>query len=180
MLSSSTVQNCVIWVSGTSPAFISGCPAQLVVHMHAHATLVLDWLKPSKIPDSNTPHSNLASVIITETHLHLYFPSYVSNQMHRGKDWSDMNLITDWWHIRNTIKLSSSPNRPSTERKQLVMAWRTLVYVVSTAGILNGLSSQKLGFILESTNKNPFYLNTLLALNGIFLNFFPSNKPTLC
>lgn len=53
------------------------------------------------------------------------------------------------------------------------------MYIVSPAGILNGLSSQKLDFILESTNKNPFYLNTLLAFNGAFLDFFPSNKPTL-
>lgn len=53
------------------------------------------------------------------------------------------------------------------------------MYVVSPAGILNGLSGQKLGFILESTNKNPFCLNTLLALNGAFLDFFSSNKPTL-
>lgn len=59
------------------------------------------------------------------------------------------------------------------------MAWRTPVYIVSPAGILNGLSSQKLDFILESTNKNTFYLNTLLAFNGAFLDFFPSNKPTL-
>lgn len=94
MLSSTMVQICVICVSGTFPAFISRCPAQLVVHMHAHATLVLDWLKPLKTPDSNMPHSSLASVIITETHLHLYFPSFASNQMHRGKHWSDMNLIT--------------------------------------------------------------------------------------
>lgn len=53
------------------------------------------------------------------------------------------------------------------------------MYIVSPAGFLNGLSSQKLGFILESTNTNPFYLNTLLALNAAFLDFFSSNKPTL-
>lgn len=93
MLSSTTVQSCRICVSGTFPAFISGCPAQLVVHMHADATLILDRIKPSETPDPNMPHSSLASAIITETHLHLYFPPFVSNQMHTGNDWSDMNLI---------------------------------------------------------------------------------------
>lgn len=47
------------------------------------------------------------------------------------------------------------------------------MHVVSPAGILNGLSSQKLGFILESTNENSIYLNTLLPLNGAFLDFLP-------
>ena len=93
MLSSTMVQSCGICVSGTFPAFTSGCPAQLVVHMHAHATLILDRVKPSETPDPNMPHSSLASAIIKKTHLHLYFPPFVSNQMHTGNDWSDMNLI---------------------------------------------------------------------------------------
>lgn len=43
--------------------------------------------------NSNMPHSSSASATITKTHLHLYFPPFVSNQMHTGNDWSDMNLI---------------------------------------------------------------------------------------
>ena len=54
------------------------------------------------------------------------------------------------------------------------------MYILSPAGILNGLSSQKLSFILESTNENPFYLNILLALNGAFLDFFFLATNQLC
>lgn len=54
------------------------------------------------------------------------------------------------------------------------MAWRTPVYTVFPAGFLNGLSSQKLSFILQTTDKKLFYLNTLLVLNGVFLDFFPT------
>lgn len=106
--------------------------------------------QPSETPDPNVPHSSLARVIITETHLHLYFPPFVSNQMPTGNNWSDMNLVRGWCLIRNPIKLSSSPNRPSTERKHLVMAWRTPVYIVSSAGNFNGFRNQKLDFTLES------------------------------
>jgi len=93
MLSSTTAQSCGICAPGTFPAFTSGSPAQLVVHMQAHATLILHRIKPSETLDPNMPHSTLFSAIITETHLHLYFPPFVSNEMHIGNDWSDMNLI---------------------------------------------------------------------------------------
>lgn len=54
------------------------------------------------------------------------------------------------------------------------MAWRTPVYTVFPAGFLNGLSSQELSFILQTTDEKLFYLNTLLDLNGVFLDFFPT------
>lgn len=53
------------------------------------------------------------------------------------------------------------------------MPWRTPVYIVFPAGFLNGLSSQKLSFILQTTDKKLLYLNTLLAL-GVFLKLFPT------
>lgn len=49
------------------------------------------------------------------------------------------------------------------------------MYIVFPAGFLNGLSSQKLSFILQTTDKNFSYLNTLLAFIGIFLDLFPPN-----
>lgn len=132
---------------------------------------MLSSFSTGETPDPNMPPSSLATAVITGTHLRLYFPPFVSNRMHLGNDWSDMNLIRSWCHIRNPIKRSSSPNKLTTERKHL-MAWRAPVYVVPPAGILNELSSQKLGFILASTNKNPCYLNTLLALHDTFLHLF--------
>lgn len=53
------------------------------------------------------------------------------------------------------------------------MAWGTPVYIVFPPGFLNRLSSQKLSFILQTTDKKLFYLNTLLALDGVLLDFFP-------
>lgn len=58
------------------------------------------------------------------------------------------------------------------------MAWRTPVCIVFPAGFLNGLSSQKLSFILQTTDKKLLYLNILLAL-GVFLKLFPT-KTSLC
>lgn len=135
--------------------------------------------KTFETPDPTMPHSSLVSATITETCLHLYFLPFVSNQMHAGSDWSDMNLIRGWCHVRNPIKLSSSPNKLSPETKHLVMAWRTPVYIVFPAGFLNGLSSQKLSFILQTTDKKIFYLNTLLALIGVFLELFPTKINSL-
>lgn len=49
--------------------------------------------KTSETPDPNMPRSSLANAIVTETHLHLYFPPFISNQMQTGNNLSDMNLI---------------------------------------------------------------------------------------
>lgn len=92
MLSSMILQSCGIW-SGTFPPFTPGCPAQLAVHVQPRYPHSQHRIKLSETPDPSMPHSSLARAIITETHLHLYFPAFVSNQMHTGNNWSDMNLI---------------------------------------------------------------------------------------
>lgn len=48
------------------------------------------------------------------------------------------------------------------------------MYIVFPAGFLNGLSSQKLNFILQTTDKKLSYLNTPLILTSIFLDLFPT------